>query len=253
MVRRDRALAAASARSLPCAHPFATVESDMRHLAAVLIGSSLAALVGVANASDTERYRVTVTNITRGQQFTPLLLATHRASLRLFRLGRPATPELATLAEEGDVGPLKLLLDANPAVGATVAGNSLTDPGKSATFTIEARRGFDRLSVAAMLIPTNDAFVAVNGFDLDEADDERSVTIFAVAYDAGSEQNDELCSSIPGPKFVECNNGPGGGAAVGKGEGFVHIHNGIHGIGNMNAANRTWLNPVAEVRIRRVR
>ncbi len=224
----------------------------MRHLAAVLIGSSLSALVGVADASDTERYQVTVTNITRGQQFTPLLLATHRSAVRLFRLGQPATPELATLAEEGNVAPLKALLDANPAVGATVAGNSLTDPGKSATFTIEARRGFDRLSLAAMLIPTNDAFVAVNGFDLDAAEDRRSVTIFAVAYDAGSERNDELCSSIPGPDFVECG-GMGGGLPVGGGEGFVHIHNGIHGIGDMNAANRTWLNPVAEVRIRRLR
>lgn len=224
----------------------------MRPLAAVLIGSSLAALVGVANANDTERYQVTVTNITRGQQFTPLLLATHRSAVRLFRLGQPATPELATLAEEGNVAPLKALLDANPAVGATVAGNSLTDPGKSATFTIEARRGADRLSLAAMLIPTNDAFVAVNGFNLDELSHGRSVTIFAVAYDAGSERNDELCLSIPGPQFVECK-GPGGGQRVGNGEGFVHIHSGIHGIGDMNAANRTWLNPVAEVTIRRVR
>jgi hypothetical protein len=137
-------------------------------------------------------------------------------------------------------------------VSRTVAGAALTDPGSSATFRIEAGPRADRLSVAAMLIPTNDAFAALNGFDLDDVDGGRTVVVFARAYDAGSERNDELCSSIPGPSFVECG-GPGGGARVGGGEGFVHVHNGIHGVGSLDSAQRTWLNPVAEIAIRRVR
>lgn len=223
----------------------------MGKLAYLLIGLMFSAIV---YANDTARYEVTITNITRGQQFTPFLLVAHRPAVRLFKLGQPATAELATLAEEGDVAPLKAVLDANPSVAATVAGSGLTDPGKSVTFTIRTRDGFDRLSIAAMLIPTNDAFVAVNGFDLDSVDHapRRRVTLFPVAYDAGSERNDELCASIPGPKFVECN-GPGGGEKVGNGEGFVHIHNGIHGVGDLDRAPRTWLNPVAEITVRRVR
>jgi hypothetical protein len=33
----------------------------------------------------------------------------------------------------------------------------------------------------------------------------------------------------------------------GGGERFVHIRAGIHGIGNLNAAQRDWRNPVAEI------
>jgi len=227
----------------------------MKPFGRLALVSIFALAVPAAHGADSGRtYEVTVTNITRAQQFTPLLVATHRASVRLFKVGRPASAELATLAEEGDVAPLKAALDANPDVGRTAVGAGLTDPGQSKTVRIETRRAFDRLSVAAMLIPTNDAFMALNGFDLDElAEGERRVvTVRVVAYDAGSERNDELCSSIPGPSFVECG-GPGGGAKVGGGEGFVHIHNGIHGIGSFNPAERTWLNPVAEITIHRVR
>lgn len=204
--------------------------------------------------ADSARFEVSITNITRGQQFTPLLLVTHRSSVQLFELGQPASAELATLAEEGNVAPLRAQLAANAAVAATEAGASLTDPGKTATFTISTRRGFDRLSIAAMLIPTNDAFVALDGFDLDLVPHggQRSITVYARAYDAGSERNDEKCASIPGPFFSECG-GPGGGARVGGGEGFVHIHNGIHGVGNLQPAVRTWQNPVASITIRRVR
>lgn len=216
--------------------------------AALALGTAASAL------ADTSRFEVTVTNITRGQQFTPLLLATHRDSIELFKLGKPASAELATLAEEGNVAPLRAVLAASPDVADTEAGTSLTNPGQSVTFTIDAKRSFDRLSIAAMLIPTNDAFMALDGFDLDRVPQGRgrSITVYARAYDAGSERNDELCTSIPGPNFVECG-GPGGGARVGGGEGFVHIHNGVHGSGNLNRAVRTWLNPVAEITIRRVR
>jgi len=46
-----------------------------------------------------------------------------------------------------------------------------------------------------MLIPTNDAFVALNNARPIIG----SVHYTAVAYDAGSEPNDELCAYVPGP------------------------------------------------------
>ena len=70
-------------------------------------------------------------------------------------------------------------------------------------------------------------------------------------YDAGSEVNDELCLSIPGPFFVECG-GPGGGGAPGNGEGYVHIHAGMHGIADLDASERDWRNPVAWVSVEAV-
>jgi hypothetical protein len=47
---------------------------------------------------------------------------------------------------------------------------------------------------------------------------------------------------------------PGGGAqAQGDEEGVVHIHAGIHGIGDLDESERDWRNPAAIISIRRVR
>lgn len=222
----------------------------LRGLAALCLAAVTAA---PALADPVRTYEVTVTNLTHQQQITPLLLATHRPDLALFRLGKAASGELRALAEDGNVAPLRGVLDGSPSVTATEAGNALLDPGKSVTFQIRGDALRDRLSVAAMLIPTNDAFVALDAVELPGPGQGDVVhRQFARAYDAGTEVNDELCSSIPGPFFAECG-GSGGGARVGGGEGFVHPHRGIHGVGQLIAADRDWRGPVAEVRVRTLR
>lgn len=202
-----------------------------------------------AHTESPRRYEVTVTNLTRGQQFTPILVASHDAGVRLFELGTPARPELATLAEEGNPGPLAAWFAAQPGTGAVASGNGLTNPGASTTLMLEAHGAHARFSVAAMLIPTNDAFFAVNGVELPNG--QQTLTLLAPAYDSGSERNDETCAAIPGPAFAECG-GSGGGARVGGGEGYVHIHAGMHGIGSFAPANRDWRNPVARIVVRRM-
>jgi len=204
---------------------------------------------GSALAQD-RGFEVTVTNLTRGQQFTPILVASHREGVRLFDLGSPASPQLATLAEEGNTAPLAALLGSMPEVKDIAVSAGLLDPGASVSIFVEAGGRFDRVSLAAMLIPTNDGFFAID--DAEGPNGNRTLTLYSPAYDAGSEVNDELCASIPGPFFDECG-GPGGGAMVAGGEeGYVHIHAGIHGIGDLNAAARDWRNPVAQIAIRRV-
>lgn len=217
-------------------------------LSAVLLAT---AAVSPARAEPSFTYEVTVTNATYSQRFTPLLLATHRPGVALFRVGEPASAQLRTLAEEGNVAPLKAVLDGMREVTATAAGNALLDPGQSVTFRITANPWRDRLSLAAMLIPTNDAFVALNAVALPFPGGDE-LRLSATAYDAGTEVNDELCASIPGPSFTECG-GPGGGAQAGAGEGFVHVHRGMQGVGQFRAAARDWRNPVAEIRVRQVR
>jgi hypothetical protein len=100
--------------------------------------------------------------------------------------------------------------------------------------------------VAAMLVPTNDGFFAVNGKPGPRGN--MTVVYYSPGYDAGTEVNDELCASIPGPFYMECG-GPGGGGDAGGGEGYVHIHPGIHGIGDFMASARDWRNPVARISI----
>ena len=208
-----------------------------------------AILIGAASTASAADYEVTVTNLTRGQQFTPILVASHKAGTRLFELGSPASPQLKTLAEEGNVGPMTALLLATPGVREVVNSGGLLNPGQSVTQVVSTRGNSDNVSVAAMLIPTNDGFFAVN--DAEGPNGRDSLTLYSPAYDSGTERNDETCASIPGPNFVECG-GPGGGGAPGGGEGYVHIHAGIHGVGNLNPALRDWRNPVAKITIRRM-
>jgi hypothetical protein len=221
--------------------------THFRILGLSAVGGAL--LLGAAGAASALEYEVTVTNLTRGQQFTPILVASHKAGVHLFELGSPSTPQLKTLAEEGNVAPLTALLLGNPDVHDVVNSGGLLDPGKSVTQRVRILGSFDNVSVAAMLIPTNDGFFAVN--DAEGPNGQGSITVFSPAYDAGTERNDETCASIPGPNFVECG-GPGGGGAPGGGEGYVHIHAGIHGIGDLDPALRDWRNPVARITVRSV-
>ena len=101
-----------------------------------------------------------------------------------------------------------------------------------------------------MLIPTNDGFFALNGVRVPRGNQIQTYT--SVAYDSGSERNDELCVNIPGPSFTECGGPGGGGAPVGGEEGYVHVNAGIHGIGDLSAAKRDWRNPAARITVRRV-
>ena len=60
---------------------------------------------------------------------------------------------------------------------------------------------------------------------------------------AGTEENNELCSHIPGPAC----DADSGNLEDGPGEGFIHINRGVHGIGNLTTSVYDWRNPVAEV------
>jgi hypothetical protein len=215
-------------------------------LAALLLGGvMIRPLFGQAGP----RYAVAVTNMTRGQSFTPILVATHTQAVRLFMPGTAASPELRELAEEGSTDPfITLLRGMRSEVRDAVSTAGLLTPGVTVGIEVLGGDPFDRISIAAMLIPTNDAFFGVTGVLLPRGND--VLTIDAPVYDAGTERNDERCASIPGPSFVECG-GPGGGS-LGGGEGTVTVHAGIHGIGDLRASERDWRNPVARIVIRRL-
>jgi len=216
-------------------------------LASLIVGAAVTttALAARADGAHGVTYNVTVTNLTVGESFTPFLVASHRAADNLlFTPGGAPSGDLAALAEGGDTGPLQTFLDADNRINATTTSAGLLDPGQSVTMPITVRPGRDHISLAAMLIPTNDGFVSVQNVATPPG--RRATTLYAPAYDAGSEPNDELCVSIPGPVC----GGAGGSPGVG-GEGFVHIHGGIHGIGDLVPAQRDWRNPVARIVIER--
>ena len=210
-----------------------------------LVLTAALACSATAFADEGKTYEVTITNVTAGQTFTPVLAATHRPDIAFFELGQPASAELAALAEGGDIGPLGEVLESVPwLVQSTATNGALLGPGESVTIEVTGSSRFNRLSFAAMLIPTHDTFVALDSMPLPN----HSATAVARAYDAGSETNDELCANIPGPY---CGGAPF--SPMDDGEGFVHVANGIHGIGDLAPEMFDWRNPVATVTVRRTR
>ncbi len=206
---------------------------------ALLAGPAMANGQGPAGT-----YAVTVTNLTKTQNFTPLIAASHAPDIAFFQPGEPAIEPIAILAESGSPAALESLLQSVPdLVLDTAINGALLGPGESVTLYVEGHPAYDHLSLAAMLIPTNDTFVAMNSLPLPN----QSTSVFAYAWDAGSEDNDELCASIPGPPCF------GEALSEADGEGFVHLANGIQGVGDVDAAAYDWNGPVARVSIRRMR
>jgi len=201
-----------------------------------------------AQAQGDRAYQVKITNLTQAQSFTPILLAAHSPDVRMFFAGTAASPELQALAETGNTAPLAAVLAGLAGVSDMTTSAGLLSRGVTVALMITAGASATRLSLAAMLIPTNDAFVGLN---TELPHDFATKEVYANVYDAGSEWNDELCASIPGPAYSECG-GPGGGATIGSGEGAITIHRGIQGVGDFDASIRDWRNPGARVRIRRI-
>ena len=200
----------------------------------------------VAYATDkTTQYEITITNLTKGQILSPAVVISHNGDYHLFTAGNPATLGLAELAEDADTVPLTDHLKTLPSVFDFNLADGVILPGSSATIEIDTKRGFRLISVAAMLVTTNDAFMAAQGVVTRPW---RRVVLDAHAYDAGSEVNSEQCAFIPGPP---CGNG--GVRDTEEAEGYVYIHSGIHGVGDLEPAEFDWRNPVATIMIQRVK
>src|SRR5215467_12913819 len=110
----------------------------------ILVSALTLVVVAVAAvaADGGKKFQVTVTNLTKGQQFTPILVASHKAGVTLFTLGSPASPQLETLAEEGNTTPLKTLLASMPEVKDVTDSGGLLDPGATVTITVETGGAF---------------------------------------------------------------------------------------------------------------
>ena len=223
--------------------------------AALLLVSFLAA---PAFAQDAERvhnetqgnqmFRVTITNLTRAQVFSPPLVVSHSSSVALFEVGAAPSDELAALAEDGMTAPLADLASSLSEVSGVAAAGGPVLPGGSISVDVPGK-GYHRLSVVSMLVNTNDAFLALDSGSFPRRRFQRA-SYTVPAFDAGSEANNEECDFIPGPAC----GGAGAGVRAPEGaEGYVYISNGIHGIADLPSAAYDWRNPVAKITVQRIR
>lgn len=190
---------------------------------------------------------VKITNLTSGINFTPLLVSAHHSSAKLFTAGAAASANLTAMAEGGDISGLASDLTAAGATSSENGAGGLLAPGASATVSLSTAKGNDYLSIVAMMLPTNDGFIALNSVQIPT---KKGTYKYAVnAHDSGTEANDELTVNIPALA-----SGTGGTGLTGTSEGFVHVHRGnvgdfssSDGVSDLDAQTHRFLNPVASV------
>lgn len=229
-------------------------------VAALAIGGAAAAgLAGGSGASEASAsgydgkrtYDITVTNTTPegSQPLSPPLLVVHNRRADVWSIGDAASHVVAAIAEDANNGPAEQLLGQVPGVKSVetgvdedAAGPAPIGPGASQTYRITARPN-QRLSLLSMLVNTNDGFTGLDSVRIGR--NHRSVE--TVAYDAGSEANNQLKSHIPGPccgmPFVRDPEGN-----------LISMHTGIQsGVGELDPAVYGWEGAVAKIQIKRVR
>lgn len=212
----------------------------------------LSLAMGAAFSAHAATVDVTITNATDGIYFTPLLVATHASDHYLFRTGEAASAEIEAMAEGGDISGLSALASG---IGAEISENpagGILNPGDSATTTLSAKHG-DVLSMTAMLLPSNDAFIGVDSWKIPKK--KGTYRIEANGYDAGTEANDELAGSVPTPPFITFGQG-GTGVDTDVANDKVHIHPGNlgdtdpnGGLSDFDSTKHRWLNPVAIITV----
>ena len=237
---------------------------------------------------------INMTNLMHGTYITPQIAATHTSSYTMFEVGDNASAAIQTMAETGSVAGLNKD-SADSAVGKvpstsdqiinTNGTNStspiiLLAPGTSRQYTasINLTESNTHLSIAGMLMPSNDGFVGLNSWKIPAGTG--SWIVYLNAYDAGTEANTEQthdnsvdsCNTVDDEDAGGCNKsvipfhpdagnhnsapfGTGGTAvATTDNNTKIHIHRGHLGeldstddTGDLSATVHRWLNPVAKV------
>lgn len=218
---------------------------------------------GYARLTRGARYQVTLENLTYGQPFSPPVAITHRRSSQMFvPNNRNALAAIEAIAEDGNQSLAVEFFNRKRFVTDVVdVGMPLTPHGTTVgnfsdtvTFEIVARPG-DRLSLAGMLICTNDGLVIASDAHLPRYG---SVSYGLEGFDAGTEDNTELSSHIVdacsalGPVVLQGDpNGNENDAVDTNPAQGILWHPGIQGHGDLQDVH-DWDGDVATLTIERI-
>lgn len=227
-------------------------------------------LASTAQAQTFKNVLLKITNTSSAIYFAPLAVASHGFPNAMFEAGTPATPAIEAMAEFGNTAPLITDLTAAGAFAVT-AENAVgaLAPGESIFVGLVVGPSLDYISIAGMLVPTNDGFVGLNSYQV-PLDSTGQITLGMNGYDAGTEENNELRSCPGQPPFVGdplddpnvpgnpgLNDGVCGTGAQGSPESpLIHVHRGnlgdldlTGGVSDLDSRVHRWLNPIAKVTI----
>jgi hypothetical protein len=193
-------------------------------------------------------YEVTITNLTNAQPLSPVAVILHDTG-SLWTIGESASTALETMAESGDNSALLAL----EIVTASASGSSPLGAGATETLTVTIEDQTDAmLSLATMLVNTNDGFTGLSNIDLSGLSVGDTWSAYTSVYDAGTESNSEAEGTIPGPA-----DGGTGFEAERDDVDFVGMHSGVVSMDDglatsvLTEAHR-FDNPAAYVMIKRM-
>lgn len=182
-------------------------------------------------------FEVTIANTSGSSNFpfllSPVVWAVHGGDFTPFTEGARATAGLEALAEDGKA---ELLLtewaSSSMVLGQGVAGTAPFASGGSVSFHVTPDMSHRYLSIATMLVPSNDTFAAfgpmgvalldTSGAPRAESDIANDIMMSLVAYDAGTEANQ---GGALGPDMAPHQKAANTGASEGSGR--VRAYDGV--------------------------
>ncbi len=198
--------------------------------------------------ANTAVFTVQITNLTNAQPMAPAAVILHEPGFNAFVDGETATVGIEVMAEGGD--PSMVISEAQDSTNfldAVSTGGILTPKtvGETQTLVVPALDVDDlRLSVTTMLVNTNDAFTGLNAADISNMEVGESKRFTTVTWDAGTENNTETATTMPGPAASAAG---GGGASAGYDPvrddiaDVVRLHSGVVTSANANDPSREGL------------
>ena len=240
------------------------VDSNIEDLGAAGLSQSMennakGFVKGTAVLHQARRYEITIENLSDGQPLSPPIAITHRKQLSLFAKGELASPEIEAIAEDGNNGFAAELWPTFRKTTQVVPlsqpltryGTTVGDFSDTITFEIWARPG-DRLTIASMLICSNDGITGLSGVRLPKWGER---TYYSHAYDAGTEANSELSSDLVDPCSAlgphPLNGDPNGNENTAVAPTPIYLHDGIQGNGDLTDAH-DWNNKISRITIERI-
>ena len=218
---------------------------------AVVLPIATTTTAGAQSGGGEATYTIQFRNITEGQFLTPPNWAAHTGDAGIFTRRTEASPGLQAVAENGGVPILAAELQAavdEAGLGVSgVGADAPLAPGEQTTWEFTTDSPY--LSIASMLICTNDGFAGLDSYRLPRIDEGHRVVRLR-AYDAGTEINTENRADLVPAPFC----GDGGGTGESNPElaenGRVQLHRTLRGVGDL-PDSFDWQGRVAEIVITR--
>lgn len=187
-------------------------------------------LLGLSACNHEQEYSISITNLTHAQPISPPVAMLHNKNFSFWEIGESASEALEIMAEGGDGGELLKMRKNNPQYQAEAP----LFAGSSIEFSLNTEHNnATHLSVAGMLVNTNDGFSGLNAIELEGIQPGQKRVYYARVYDAGTEFNSELPGSIPGP----ADGGEGFNVVRDDVTGVVTLHSGVVSADDQHAAS----------------